>query len=157
MKAPLKPGGIRALAYRVGCTYCGAQIGASCVSLFDHIRTHPHAVRVQRARVKAADLLAKALAPIVQVVETPAEQRVALPVGADVEAQVHAVLRLLAGEPTDTVSLVKARNLLHTAGIEATLEWAGLQFRVTLPDGREFLAPAADTLAKALGVTGRWA
>jgi hypothetical protein len=129
-------------------------------------RVEPHESRVQEAKVLGIPKGVRA--SIVQVVETPVGQRVALPAfapqaaqilaaPADVEAQVHAVLRLLAGEPTDTVTLVKARNLLHTAGIAATLEWAGLQFRVTLPDGREFLAPAADTLAKALGVTGRWA
>jgi hypothetical protein len=118
-------------------------------------RVEPHESRVQEAKVLGIPKGVRA--SIVQVVETPAEPRVALPAGTDVEAQVHAVLRTLAGEPTDTVTLVKARNLLHTAGIEATLEWAGLQFRVTLPDGREFLAPAADTLAKAFGVTGRWA
>lgn len=149
---PLKPDGIRALAYRVGCTKCAAQIGVSCVSLFGHVRTHPHAVRVRRAKAKATPL--GALTPSVQVVETPAEPRVALPTGTDVEAQVHAVLRMLAGEPTDEVSMVKARHLLHTAGITATLAWAGLQFRVTLPDGREFLSPAVlpKTLREFIGL-----
>lgn len=65
---------------------------------------------------------------------------------ADVEARVHTVLRLLAGDPMDEITMTRARLLVQEAGVAATLAYARdtYQFLVTLPDGREFKAPAPD-------------